>query len=266
MISIGMDPNIFTVGGFALSWHGLFTVLAIGVAIGLSLYRARGSGFSEEYLYTAIIWAILGGMTGARLVHVIDNIGYYMQHPVQVVIMWEGGASLFGAILGAIVGVWIYSAVRRESFWRLADLAAIAAPLAQATGRLGCAINGDAYGTPTSLPWGVVYTHPAAFAEWGVAGHPAPVYEILWDLAVFGVLWRWRERLRPEGSLFLLYLALYSFGRFFISLVRGAEPAWLGPLHEAHIIALLILAVAVPLFLARRMRAVALSPAEPLRE
>ncbi|MFQ5825795.1 MAG: prolipoprotein diacylglyceryl transferase family protein, partial [Dehalococcoidia bacterium] len=65
---------------------------------------------------------------------------------------------------------------------------------------------------------------------------------------------RWRGRLRPEGSLFLLYLSLYCFGRFFISFVR-VEPAWLGPLHEAHIIALLVLAVAVPLLLVRRLRA-----------
>jgi phosphatidylglycerol:prolipoprotein diacylglycerol transferase len=179
--------------------------------------------------------------------------------------VWAGGASLFGAILGAALGEWIYSTVRRESFLRLADLAVITVPLAQATGRLGCMINGDAYGTPTSLPWGVVYTHPAAFAELGVAGHPAPVYEILWDLAIFGVLWRWRGRLRPDGSLFLLYLALYSFGRFFISLVR-VEPDRLGPLHEAHIIALLILAIVVPLFLVRRLRAGALPLAEPLRK
>jgi phosphatidylglycerol:prolipoprotein diacylglycerol transferase len=255
-----MAPNIFTIGGLTLSWHGLFTVLAIGVAIGITLYRARGSGFSEDFLYTAAIWGVVGGMVGARLVHVIANLSYYVQHLGQVVAVWAGGASILGAILGATVGVWVYTALKGESFWRLTDLAALAGPLAQATGRVGCVINGDAYGTPTSLPWGFVYTHPSAFAELGVAGHPAPVYEIIWDLIVFTVLWRWRWRLRPQGSLFLLYLSLYSLGRFFISFVR-VEPAWLGSLHQAHIISLLVLAVAVPLLLTRSLGGGAVSPA-----
>jgi phosphatidylglycerol:prolipoprotein diacylglycerol transferase len=86
-----------------------------------------------------------------------------------------------------------------------------------------------------------------------VAGHPAPVYEMIWDLLIFALLWRLRGRLIPEGSLFLLYLALYSFGRFFISWVR-VEPAVLGSLHQAHIVSIAVFIAAVVLLVRHRPR------------
>jgi phosphatidylglycerol:prolipoprotein diacylglycerol transferase len=132
-------------------------------------------------------------------------------------------------------------------------------------GRIGCIINGDAYGTPTSLPWAFVYTHPDAYAPVWVPGHPSPVYEIIWDLLVFAVLWRLRGRLKPDGSLFLLYLSIYSFGRFFIEFTRGVTPAQInvGVLHEAHLIALLVMAICLPLLIYRMRRLKAGPLAEP---
>jgi len=116
--------------------------------------------------------------------------------------------------------------------------------LGLAVGRIGCTINGDAAGTRTSSSLGITYTHPDAFAPLGVPTQPAPIYEILWLIIVVAVLIWLRRKVRPEWSLFLIMLASYSFGRFFISWVRD-EPAVLGPLHQSHIISIVLFVGAV---------------------
>lgn len=194
------------------------------------------------------LWAIPGGIVGARLVHVIERLDHYASDPVAIFTFWDGGIALFGAILGGALAGAVYAKLYDVPVGRLADLTAPGIILAQAVGRIGCTINGDAYGTLTSLPWGIVYTHHNAVAPLGVPGHPAPVYEMGWDLLVLAILWYLRGRIRPDGTLFLLYLSLYSLGRFFISFVR-VEPAIFAGLHQAQIIALLVLITASPLLI-----------------
>lgn len=256
MIEIGIDPILFNIGSLAIGWHGIFVILAVIVGIVVSLRLAKGDGIVRGIIYSIAPWAILGGILGARLFHVLDYLALYANEPMALLRFWDGGLSIFGAILGGTLAVAIYARVSGLSLGHLADLIAPGLILAQAVGRIGCTINGDAYGTPTSLPWAFVYTHPNAAATTllGVPGHPSPVYEIIWDLLVFALIWRLRGRIRPEGSLFLVYLSLYSFGRFFVSFLRGGEQAVLGPLHQAHIIALLVLAVCVPLLIYRMRR------------
>jgi len=258
MIEIGIDPILFEIGSFAIGWHGIFVILAVIVGIVVSLRLAKGDGIDRGSIYSIAPWAILGGILGARLFHVLDSLSFYATDPVAMLRFWDGGLSIFGAILGGTLAGAIYARVSRLSLGHLADLVAPGLILAQAVGRIGCTINGDAYGTPTSLPWAFVYTHPDAYAALGVPGHPAPVYEIIWDLLVFAVIWRLRGRIKLEGSLFLVYLSLYSFGRFFIEFTRALpSPQYqinVGVLHEAHFIALLVLAVCVPLLIYRMRR------------
>lgn len=263
-IKIGIDPILFRIGDFEIGWHGIFVVLAVIVGVGLSIWFARGAGIKREVIYSISPWAIIGGIIGARLIHVIDYLGStYIDNPMKILEFWYG-LSIFGAILGGTLAVFIYTRIGHLSLGRLADGIAPALLLAQAVGRIGCTINGDAYGTPTTLPWAFVYTHPNAAATTQIspyAGHPSPVYEIIWDILVFAVLWRLRGRLKPDGSLFLLYLSLYSFGRFLIEFSRAVTPYQIsvGILHEAHFIALLVMAVCVPLLIYRMRRARALA-------
>jgi prolipoprotein diacylglyceryltransferase len=131
----------------------------------------------------------------------------------------------------------------------LADVSAPAVILAMAVGRIGDIINGEHVSKSTTMPWGFVYTNPASPTnqQWGVTPtHPTMVYEMLWDLAVFGVLWLLRGRIRPPGILFAIMLAGYSIGRFFISFLR-IDKVWLSGLNEAQLISLVVLAIMVPL-------------------
>jgi phosphatidylglycerol---prolipoprotein diacylglyceryl transferase len=174
----------------------------------------------------------------------------------------KGGLGWYGALIGGIVGVAIYSRLGRFSLARFADAVAPGIILGLSIGRIGCTLNGDSPGTATSLPWGFVYTNPDSFSPLWVPTHPAPAYEILWNMVILVVLWRLWKRLSPDGSLFLVMLAAYSFGRFWISWVRD-EPAVLGLLHQSHIISLLLFVIAVSLLAFRKTRLVKPHAAEP---
>jgi phosphatidylglycerol:prolipoprotein diacylglycerol transferase len=233
-------------------------VSAIIVGLLLTLYWAKGSGISEEAIYSSIIWAIIFGLLGARAIHILDNLDYYAACPGKIIAFWEGGLAWYGGLIGGVLAVAICARIKGFSLAQFVDAAAPAAILGLAIGRIGCTINGDACGTPTSLPWGIIYTHPDAFIPWGMRGvatHPAPIYEIIWNMVIFTTLWRLKGRIRPEGSMFLSLIAMYSFGRFFISWVR-AEPEVLGPLHQAHIISLVLFVVAAALLAYRKTRLV----------
>ncbi|MBF8268121.1 MAG: hypothetical protein HW388_1629 [Dehalococcoidia bacterium] len=253
MIHIGMDPNIIEKWGLVLSWHGLFSFIAVVVAVVLVARWARREGMVADVVYSTATWAIIGGIVGARAFHVIDRWDYYVDNPGDILAIWNGGIALFGAILGGFAGGVAYAKLSKYPVGKLADLAAPAVLVGQFIGRIGDIINGEHIAKPTSFSWGFVYTHPDSLSNqvWGLAAsHPVAAYEMIWDVLVLGALWWLRSRIKPDGMLFVLYLAFYSFGRFFISFLR-MDKVWFAGLQEAHVIAILVLAVTVPLLVYR---------------
>lgn len=159
-----------------------------------------------------------------------------------------GGLAFFGGLFGATLAAYVYTRRHRLPFLRIADLFAPAIPIGAAIGRVSCGLAGMDYGTPTALPWGVVYTNPASFAPIdGIARHPTQFYELVGDLFIATVLIRLRGTL-AHGGLFLLYLVLFAALRFLLFFVRGDVPAVALGLTNGHWTALIILAVAAPLF------------------
>ncbi len=247
MITISIDPIAF----LNVRWYGIMVALAI-VAIVLWVLREvrRGANLSYDTIITATLIGVPSGVVISKLLHVIDRWGYYSQNPGQI--LGAAGLTIYGAVLGAALGIWIYSKIGNFRFGYFADLTAPGIILAQAIGRVGCTINGCCYGTPTSLPWGVVYTHLDSYAPLGVALHPTQPYEIIYNLIVFAVLLKLRGRFKPDGSLFLIYLSLYSLWRVGIDFLREGTSFLFG-LHQAQVIGLIVLAIAIPL-LAYRTR------------
>lgn len=135
----------------------------------------------------------------------------------------------------------------------MADVIAPGIILAQAIGRVGCTILGDDTGLPTSLPWGVVYTSPNSPTNQAVGltpTHPVVTYEIIFNLIVFGILLMLRKKLKPDGSLFLVYLALYSVWRIGSDFLREGTDFLFG-LHQAQVIGIIVLVIAVVLIAVR---------------
>ncbi len=260
MITIDIDPIILRLGPFALRWYSLLVMAAVVVGVLLARREARRRDLSVDSLLTLTLWAIPGGIVGSRLVHVIDQADFYLANPGAI--FGGEGQAIYGAILGGVLAAWIGSKVHRlPIFPRLADVAAPGIPLAHSIGRLANVVNGDAAGAVTSVPWAFVYTNPNTYGPIGVPTHPSVVYEILWNLVVFAVLYRLKGRLRPDGYLFMLYLGLYSMGRFFINFTRVNDPFFLG-LQQAQLISLLVVVVILPLFIARARLADGDTPAE----
>ena len=246
MIEIGIDPVAF----LNIRWYGIFIALAIIWIILWLVWQVRkGANLSYETILTAAIVGIPSGIVISRLLHVVDRWDYYSQNLGQII----GGSGLtaYGAVLGAALGIWIYSKFSKLQFGYFADLVAPAVIVAQAViGRIGCTINGCCYGVETSLPWGIVYTHPDSLGPLGVAVHPTQVYELIFGLIVFGILLKLRGRLKPDGSLFLIYLGLYSVWRIGIDFLRVGMP-FLFSLHQAQVIGIIVLAITISLLALR---------------
>jgi phosphatidylglycerol:prolipoprotein diacylglycerol transferase len=264
VIEIGVSPIAFTIGPFAVAWYGIMVALAVISLVVWALMAARRDPrLTNDIIINAAIVGIPSGVIGARLLHVFDNIVVallhpelaasgavinYLQHPGQII----GGAGLaiYGAVLGAALGIWIYSRFRKISFGHLADAIAPGIILAQAIGRVGCTLNGCCYGSETDIFCAIVYTNPASNGPIGIPVQPTQIYEIVYNLIVFGVLIALKDRFKPDGSLFLIYLSLYSLWRFGIDFIREGNPFLFG-LHQAQVISIVVLIITFTLMAMR---------------
>jgi phosphatidylglycerol:prolipoprotein diacylglycerol transferase len=252
MIEIGVSPIAFTIGSIVVRWYGIMVALAVLTVVLWTLWQVkRGAGASYDTVINAALVGVPSGIVGARLLHVLDNWSYYFQHPGEIV--GGSGLAIYGAVLGAALGIWVYSRFRKLNFGYLADIIAPGIILAQAVGRVGCVLNGCCYGIETSFICGVIYTDPGTFAPVGVAVHPTQIYEIVYDLIVFAVLLKMRGKFQPDGSLFLIYLSLYSVWRLGIDFIREGTDFLFG-LHEAQVISIIVLVITLTLLALKTRR------------
>jgi len=263
LITIGINP-IVTIGAVSIRWYGIMIALAIVVIVLWTLWQAKkGAALSYDTILTGVLVGIPSGVVISKLLHVVDyivisklhpelvdHIVDYTQHPGQI--LSGGGLTIYGAVLGAALGVWVYSRFSHFRFGYVADLVVPGVILAQAIGRVGCTINGCCYGVETSLPWGVIYTNSNSYAPLNIPLHPTQVYELIFCLIVFAVLLKLKGRFKPDGSIFLIYLSLYSLWRIGIDFLREGTPFLFG-LHQAQVISIIVLAIIIPL-LAYRTR------------
>ena len=256
MVEIATGPNLVTAGSFILSWHGLFSFIAVATAVYLVLRWGPMRGIDPDIIYSIAIWAIIGGVLGARLVHVVDSWEeLYRHNPVRILYIWSGGIGVWGGILGGFIGGTLYALWAKHPVGIIADLTAPALLFVQTIGRLGDIVNGEHCAKVADFALGFKWTHAgtnAAACANGVATsiHPVIAYEMVWNLVALYVVWRLRGRLRPDGMLFALYLALYSVGRLLISFGRE-DKVWALGLVEAQYIALVVLAITVPLLVVK---------------
>jgi len=270
-ISIGINPNLIDFANFTLSWHGVMTFVAVATAVWLVSRAGAKEGMNVDSIYSVAVWAIIGGVVGARVLHVIDFWDeVYRDDFISVFSVWSGGIAIYGAIIGGFIGGALYIMIRNSewflSMWRtvfpfmgeahranlpgigrLADITVPGLLIAQAIGRIGDVINGEHLSKVTELPWGFIYTHANSPGIFRPPTHPAVAYELLFDLVLLAAIWPLRDRLRPNGMFFTLYLATYSIGRFFLSFMREEFNEYFGALNEAQVVAIMVVIFTVPL-------------------
>ena len=250
-IIMAVDPVLLSIGPVTIRWYGL--MIAVGIALGVyvALREAKRLHVHEDAIFNCALWGVLGAIVGARGFHVIDRIDFYIQNPAAILAFQQGGLAIWGGLIGGVTAGAIYCFVTGQPVDRMADIAAPGLLLGQLIGRLGCLINGDAYGGPAELPWSITYVHPdALMPDLGIPTHPYPLYEIIWNALVLGALWRLRRAGLPNGALFLMYLVLYSIGRFALTFVRQEALLVFG-LQQAQFLALVIILVALPMLWSR---------------
>jgi len=216
----------FSIGPLQIHFYALCLIAGIIAAwvIGLRRWKARGG--EQEDFETIVLWAIPIGIVGARFYHVMTHLGDYFApgvNPWSVFFIWEGGIAIYGAIGFGALGALVACRRRGVRFGAFGDALAPGLAVAQALGRWGNWFNQELYGLPTDLPWGleIDLAHRAPGFEQYATFHPTFLYESLWNLAVAGILVLVDRRFRMgRGKLLALYVALYTFGRFFTEGIR----------------------------------------------
>jgi phosphatidylglycerol:prolipoprotein diacylglycerol transferase len=271
------DPILVTIGPVEIHWYGV--LILSGVLMG-AVYAARQAvrkGLDPEHIWNGLTLCVILGIIGARLYHVFSTPAgctgstpyacgwpWYRQHPEDIFKIWKGGLGIYGAVIGGILGVAVYSRLNGISIPGLLDLGAPGLALGQAIGRWGNFINQELYGPPTGSTWfGVridaahrldIYADMQQYPE-SVLFHPTFLYESLWCLALFITLAviakKWESKLRP-GDIFIGYIIGYPLGRFWIEFFR--PDAWvIGSLATAQWIALVAVVLGVAFIVARRL-------------
>ena len=242
------SPEIFSAGPFTLRYYGLCIALGIAVATWLTARELKRKGYDSVLALDALFFIVPPGFVGARLYHVLTDYQLYANDPFPGVFeVWNGGLGIYGAVIGGFLGLLLFARVRGISALAFADAAAPGVVLAQAIGRWGNYFNQELFGRPSDLPWALeisTQNRPPGFTDI-VTFHPTFLYESIWNvlvcLTLLFVARRFASSLK-NGDILLLYVCLYSVGRFFVETLR-IDPAFLigdfrGNLFVASILAL----------------------------
>ena len=242
-----MYPVIVQLGTFELRSYGIIVALSFLLGLWLSTREAKRNGLDPDLVQDFALYALLGGIIGARLYFVVfSNPAYFLQKPWEIVAVWHGGISIVGALLGGFLTALWYCRKKQLPFWRFADALAPGVALGQAAGVIACLLNGDSYGKRADVAWAITYTDPRSMAPLNVPLHPVEIYEMAAYLLVFLLVWQTRGKTKTPGFAFLIYLAGYGAARFAVEFFRGnpAIFAWGIPAAQVFGVALVLAATA----------------------
>jgi phosphatidylglycerol:prolipoprotein diacylglycerol transferase len=232
-----MNRVLFEIGPITVYTFGVSIAVGVLAAYYLADREAKRAGLDVDKVSTLFLILLVAGILGARIFYILFyNPAYYSQHLVEIIKINEGGLSIHGGIIGAILAGWWYSRKVDLSFWSVADLLAPAAIMAQGIARVGC----DVYGKAMAViwPWGVQLQ--------GQVVHPVQIYETLLDLALFIFLWGQRDRKKYSGQIFIYYLGFYALIRFILEFFRN-NPVILASFTPAHITSVILMLFAIGL-------------------
>jgi len=216
-----IDPIAFQIGPVAVRWYGISYVLGIGCMWWLLDFRARRSGgrWSTDSVADLVFYVALGGILGGRFGYVLFySPSSYLEHPLSIFMVWQGGMSFHGGLLGVLAAVYLFARRDGRRFFAVSDFLAPGVPIGLMFGRLGNFANRELWGAPTELPWGMVFPDPSAG---GIPRHPSQLYEAaLEGLLLFVILWLISNRPRPEKTISGLFLVGYALARIAVEFVR----------------------------------------------
>lgn len=225
MLTHNIDPTILTIGPLEIRWYGLMYVLAF-LAVFYYAKRAINNGklrLTEKELDNFLVLLVVAMIAGARIFYaVFYNPTYFLNNPLKIIAVWEGGLSFHGGLAGMLLAAIWYTRKKNLSLLKIADVFVVPLAIGNALGRLGNFINSEIYGVPTDLPWGVVFP--------GIEGarHPTQLYAVAYNLIIFGILYSQRNKEWKPGRMLGLFMILYSVFRFVNEIFK--DMVYYGPL------------------------------------
>jgi phosphatidylglycerol:prolipoprotein diacylglycerol transferase len=214
-----IDPVAISIGSLNVHWYGLMYVIGFAAFLILGKYRAKKaySPVSPDNVDDMMFYGALGVVLGGRIGYVLFyNFSAFLDNPLTLFQVWHGGMSFHGGLIGVITVMLLLSRRWEINFLRLSDFVAPLVPIGLGAGRLGNFINGNLWGKPTDMPWGMVFPHADNLAR-----HPSQLYQMFLEgILLFIILWVFSGKQRPAGSVAGLFLVCYGVFRFIVEFVR----------------------------------------------
>lgn len=225
--NIPINRVAFSIGSFSVYWYGICIILAFGLCIGLAMWQASKFGLKADDVIDVSIVVIPAAVVGARLYYVASAWSEFASDPISVFNIRNGGLAVLGGVLLSILAVFILTKVKKKSVAQVFDFLIVYIPLGQAIGRWGNFFNQEAFGTNTTLPWGMISPETSAYLRAYCPGlnpdapvHPTFLYESLATLLIFFILLAVRKRIKLPFVPVAMYFILYGTERFFVEGLR----------------------------------------------
>lgn len=246
------EPIALQLGPITIYWYGIIMAVAIICALLLALHIAKMRNIKSDEILDAAIWAIVGGLIGARVYEIFLEWAFYSTHPADILKVWNGGLAIHGALIGAFIALLIFIRKKQYNIWNLAAVMLPGVALGQAIGRFGNWFNQELFGKPTTLPWGIPidpFHRPIGF-ETLEFFHPTFLYEAILLIILALVLYYFaRKKTFPCAYIISIYLLGYGLIRFFLEFIKiDPTPIFLY-LRWPQIVSLIMILLAVGIIL-----------------
>ncbi len=264
-----LNRGAFHIGNLSVTWYGILITLGILLAMAFALSQCKKFGIIPDKLIDVTLGGVVGGIVGARLYYVAFSWDTFKDDLSSIVKTWEGGMAIYGGLIGAILVGALIVKIRKMKLLPVLDIACMGFLIGQAIGRWGNFVNVEAFGSNTSLPWGMTgeritsYLSNSANIEalnkLGVTVdalapvHPCFLYESLWCALGFLLLFLYSKHHKFDGELFLMYTAWYGLGRGVIEGLR-TDSLLLGSIRVSQLLAFVLVIAAVIIWLVVRSK------------
>lgn len=242
-----MNSIAFTIGNFEIAWYSIYILVGVILASILFLLEAKKYEIDTDFCINMIFWTVIFGIIGARLYYVLFNLDYYMNNPIEIIQVWNGGLAIHGGIIGGFLFMLLYTLKYKVRILKITDMAVVGLIIAQAIGRWGNFFNQEAHGPEVAreVLEGLKFIPEFIIDGMNIAGnyyHPTFYYEFLWCILGFIVLLLVRkfDEYLKVGQLTGIYLIWYSIGRIFIESMR-TDSLMVGDIKVAQVISVVLI-------------------------